>query len=120
MAMQRRDRSDTLTKLLVVEAFTPCPCHTAVTVRHPDRPYFIFLYVASPRDIGFGDTILVADPCDDSDYIEADFYLYRGPGLLYHLVVDDFPSELLLKLAEERIDISGQPSDDDTDHPTNQ
>jgi hypothetical protein len=104
----------TATKLIVVEAFNPCTCHVAVTARHQDRPSFIFFNVKSPLDISFGDTILVDGPCEGSSLIES-AYLYRGPELFYHLILDNFKSKLLDKLLAERtqliLDIHGEEDD---------
>jgi hypothetical protein len=101
----------TVTNLIVVEAFNPCTCHVAVTARRQDRPFFIFFNVKSPIDINFGDTILVDGPCEMDSVIES-AYLYRGPELFYHLILDTFDSRLLDKLLTERteliLDIHGE------------
>ena len=107
----RNDRMATSTKLVVVEVFNLCTCHVAVTARCQDRPFFIFFNVKSPLDINFGDTILVDGPCEMGSVIES-AYLYRGPGLFYHLIIDTFNSRLLDKLLTERtqliLDIHGE------------
>lgn len=104
----------TLTKLVVVEAFNPCTCHVSVTARRQDRPFFIFFNVKSPLDINFGDTIIVDGPCGEGDVI-ASAYLYRGPELFYHLILDNFDSRLLDKLLIDRtqliLDIHGEEDD---------
>lgn len=91
-----------MTKLIVVETYTPCRCHTIVTARHPDRRYYLFMFVRSPHNINFGDTILADSTCDERSRVE-NVYLYRGPGLIYHLILDDFPPYMIQKLITDRV-----------------
>lgn len=98
-----------LVKLIVVAVEEYCPCHYAVTLRCMDRKHRIYLFIKRPDTssnipaISFGDFVF-ADPGKRGLFDLFDgknFYLEKGPNLRYHLLLDEFPSEVIQRLYDE-------------------
>lgn len=87
-------RDDQLEKLVVVDAWQSCPCHTILTLRRRNDRHWVNLFVRCPPDINFGDVIL-STLNKDGLFSDGLFWLDRGPRLRFKLKPCDFPKDVL-------------------------
>ena len=87
-------------KLIVVAVENYCSCHQTITLRHPDRHLWVYLFARLFPNVNFGDIVL--GPCgQDGLFTDGDYYLYYNKKLRYRLQCDDFPSDLIQKILAE-------------------
>jgi hypothetical protein len=87
-------------KLIVVEATDLCKCHEVVIARKRDEAHWVYLFVKSPRNIQFGDTLV--GRIDSEGFFGENYWLEgRGTDLDVGLVLDDFPEEVINQLIAE-------------------
>ena len=106
-------RDDQLEKLVVVDAWQTCPCHTILTLRRRNDRYWVNLFVKCPPDITFGDVILSASNADGI-FGQEPFWLDRGPRLRFKLKPCDFPRDILTYQLNTSPAITMVDGDDDT------
>jgi len=94
------------TEFIVIESANyGCHCHLTVTaVRKEDSRARAFLYVRAPLSINFGDTLLAPYAPPGHPVKSDEFWLDRGPGLRYHLLLDDLPHVILTQLLVNDMD----------------
>jgi len=87
-------------KLIVVAVENHCPCHQTITLRHPDRHQWVYLFARPVPNVNFGDIVL--GPCgQDGLFTDGDYYLYYNKKLRYRIQADDFPLDLMQKIIVE-------------------